>query len=277
MSSKIKDFTHEDMINANKKNLIYPIIFHDEVFLQISKYIPEIAHYYYVSNHGRVFSCVSGRICATHISNAGYEQVRLRTVDHIAKLMSVHRLVLMCFMPIPNASEMHVNHINGNKLDNRLINLEWVTQSENMQHCYRNNLEVNGVDHPWSTITEEQVHHICSLIAESKCDREISFEVFGNYNRLGLVSSIRAGNAWVNISQYYQFPRRPNHNMKRRFTIEELKVFQYYIELGMSPKEVAIASGIDIYQYDEKDRERIYRVIRNLRDKKAYKYLFEDE
>lgn len=49
---------------------------------------------------------------------------------------SVHRLVAETFIPNPNGKGQ-VNHINGNKLDNGVNNLEWVTQSENLLHRYR--------------------------------------------------------------------------------------------------------------------------------------------
>ena len=277
MSQKVKDFTHEDMLKADKKNFIYPIIYSDEQFIQISIYIPEIAYYYYISNYGRVFSCVTGRICGTSISNAGYECITLRLNDKTSiKSMSIHRLVLRCFIPIPNASEMHVNHINGNKLDNRLINLEWVTQSENMVHCYRNDLEVHGVDHPWSTLTEEQVHEICRLLELGKCDSDIALIMFNDIHRTCIINCIRHGRSWVKISQNYNIPEKATYNNKRQFTDDELRIMNHYVSLGMDKRDVAIASGIDIDNCDEKERQKIYRVIRNLRDKKAYQYLFDE-
>ena len=51
----------------------------------------------------------------------------------------LHRLVAETFIPNPEGKEI-VNHINGNKLDYRIQNLEWVTQSENVLHAYRTGL-----------------------------------------------------------------------------------------------------------------------------------------
>ena len=53
--TKVKNFTHDDMIRACKRNYINPVIFFDEQFVQISIYIPEVQDYYYISTYGRNF------------------------------------------------------------------------------------------------------------------------------------------------------------------------------------------------------------------------------
>ena len=72
-------------------------------------------------------------------SNNGYVSVQLK---HRGKMQSVHRLVAGHFIDNPD-DKPQVNHLNGNKSDNRAINLEWCTQSENMIHAYRNGLQIS--------------------------------------------------------------------------------------------------------------------------------------
>lgn len=82
------------------------------------------------------------------IQRNGYLLVGLRK-EGKQKFISVHRIVASAFIPnIENKKQ--VNHIDGNKLNNKVNNLEWVTASENIKHAYKTGLkhtligELNG-------------------------------------------------------------------------------------------------------------------------------------
>lgn len=98
-----KNFTHDDMINATRLKYIIPIHFYDEVFLQISLFVPVIEDYYFISNYGRIFSCMTGRLFGTSYKKDGYEYASLKVKDADMRSYSIHRLVMMCFHPIENA------------------------------------------------------------------------------------------------------------------------------------------------------------------------------
>ena len=79
---------------------------------------------YQISNLGRIYS-KKRRTClkVKRLGNSGYYQVRL-SKDGKYVYKNLHRLLAETFIPNPN-NYRTVNHINGNKLDNRLANLEW--------------------------------------------------------------------------------------------------------------------------------------------------------
>ena len=69
-----------------------------------------------------------------------YETVTLFDFKGNRHKTSVHRVIALTFIPNP-LNKPQVNHIDGNKHNNLVCNLEWCTGSENMIHCYENNLQ----------------------------------------------------------------------------------------------------------------------------------------
>lgn len=91
---------------------------------------------YSVSNIGNVRSHIGmsgGRILKPSLIGRGYYQVHLNIKTHVYDRL-VHRLVAEAFIgPCPKGKE--VNHKNGNRRDNRVENLEYVTHRENLLHA----------------------------------------------------------------------------------------------------------------------------------------------
>lgn len=74
------------------------------------------------------------RIMKTQITKWGYERLGLRDMDGNREFHTIHRLVLSTFFPIPNMEEVQVNHIDEDKLNNRLDNLNWMTAKQNYNY-----------------------------------------------------------------------------------------------------------------------------------------------
>lgn len=89
---------------------------------------PELSNYR-ISKTGNIYTNDSNNIINHRISN-GYKMVGLNTLNGY-KTYTLHRLVAMTFIPNPNNYPV-VNHINENRMDNKVENLEWVTQKENV-------------------------------------------------------------------------------------------------------------------------------------------------
>lgn len=77
------------------------------------------------------------QIVRQYFDKDGYKRVHLSLGNGIVKQRMVHRLVALAFIPNNNPLRNQINHLNGNKADNRVENLEWCTQSENRQHCLK--------------------------------------------------------------------------------------------------------------------------------------------
>ena len=110
---------------------------------------------YEISNFGVVRSITrynpkskrwyESRIMKTRLDKDGYVVVGL-TKDGKMKMNKVHRLVISTFTN--EDLDLQVNHIDGNKQNNNLDNLEWCTCSMNIKHSYDTGLR-QPIDHPW--------------------------------------------------------------------------------------------------------------------------------
>jgi len=79
---------------------------------------------------------VAGRLLKGKMSSLGYQLVHLHK-----KNKPVHRLVMLAFV---GPSDLSVNHKNGIKTDNRLVNLEYCTHSQNQKHAYETGLRTHA-------------------------------------------------------------------------------------------------------------------------------------
>lgn len=90
-----------------------------------------------VSDKGEVRHTSTGRLKYAESHN-GYLRTEFK-IGGIRRRVRVHRLVAEAFIPNPEG-KLEVNHINGNKADNRVENLEWATTAENIRHAYATGL-----------------------------------------------------------------------------------------------------------------------------------------
>ena len=105
---------------------------------------------YAINQHGSVIELSSNIEIAHHIGpNSQYVGLTMRPSNEQRSVtMHLHRLLAIAFvvnntgLPI---DQLHVNHIDGNKLNNSICNLEWVTRSGNCDHAYRTGLRDDNV------------------------------------------------------------------------------------------------------------------------------------
>lgn len=95
----------------------------------------EVTRLHEVSHNGGIRNIHSGVELTPHVGSTGYKYVTIRNHEGKArKHLKVHILVAKAF--IPNSSNLpEVNHKDGNKLNNAVSNLEWVTHHQNMTHA----------------------------------------------------------------------------------------------------------------------------------------------
>lgn len=114
--------------------------------------------------------------------NSGYYNFSVREKNEKKqKNLWVHRLVAEAFIPNPY-NKREVNHINGNKLDNRIENLEWVSSSENRKHAYMIGLfkDRKGENSPNCKIKKDKRDIVFEMRSQGYLQREIA-----EYTKIG--------------------------------------------------------------------------------------------
>jgi hypothetical protein len=89
---------------------------------------------YEISNHGNVRNKITMNILKTSVMG-GYLALSLH-INNKKVILKIHRLVAICFLVCPDETYI-VNHKDGNKTNNNVENLEWVSRSENAKHAFR--------------------------------------------------------------------------------------------------------------------------------------------
>ena len=150
---------------------------------------------YEVSNRGDVRN-VKTRRTLKHGRNKGYASVNLYIGERKYKTKKVHRLIAEAFIANPDGLPV-INHKNGNKLDNRIENLEWCTQAHNIQHMIDEGLHSGRGGTHWNArLNEEIVRKMRSLRKAGRSVNEIARQ-FGV--KANTASSAISGVTWAHV------------------------------------------------------------------------------
>lgn len=240
------NYTHEEFKN---------ILLEDGTFLND----------YIVSNYGRVYSFKTNKLLTATERN-GYLSVTLfYNGRHYPK--RINRLVMTTFVPIPNANLLQVNHINGNKLDNHIWNLEWCTAKENIAHAIKTGLKSIGEDSIYATITNKQAEQICEMLEKDYSCEEmyniISPDIeYTNFRKI--VYHIKYGECWKSISKNYNFNREKQRHTN--YSDQDIHLICKSLEEGKSYSEICDLFGLK----SKEDRDLFRRIIIRIADKNSY-------
>lgn len=126
------------------------------------------------TRNGKVINLKTGNFLSGAINKDGYKFTTISFGTRKATF-SFHQMVWVFFNnEVPN--KMQINHINGNKIDNRLANLEICTAKENMAHADKMGLRADfrGESSVFAKLNEKQVIQIRKLSSSGASQREIA-------------------------------------------------------------------------------------------------------
>ena len=149
-------------------------------------------------------------------------------------------MIAEAFIPNPE-NKPYVNHIDGDKHNNNVTNLEWVTPKENSKHAFETGLIGSGANSHKAELTSFQVHAICKMLMQGYRVKDIK-EKF-NISQ-SVVSSIKNKTRYKEISRLYEFPKK-----SRCLSIETVRWICSMIELGKTNREISASyTGNKLYK-----------------------------
>ena len=149
-----------------------------------------------ISKSGVIRNCNTLKIKSQYISSTGYYMISV-SKNNKSKSYRVHRLLAETFIPKNNKSQIFVNHIDGNKLNNCLENLEWCTHLENMKHAFKTGLANNSNEkNGMSKLNSKDVAEIKTMLKNGISQYKIAKKF--NVSRSAILK-IKLGKTWSNI------------------------------------------------------------------------------
>lgn len=162
------------------------------------KDVPGYEGLYKVSSDGRVLSFhkhPQGKLLAPALHTSGYQNVGLYR-NGSGRSWLVHQLVMLAFVgPPPVGTE--INHKSGDKHDNRLENLEYVTHADNKRHAMTLPTHVVGERNGQARLTEQDVRQIKLLLRDGMKIATIARRYGVVFQTIG---NIKTGYAWGHVS-----------------------------------------------------------------------------
>lgn len=150
---------------------------------------------YNVTKQGSITNVCSGQTLKPFVDRHGYENYSLWGDDGARKTVRCHQLVAKMFVPNPG-QHVQVDHIDGNKRNNTVENLNWVSNLENAHRAMANGLM------PHSVFNDDQVKQICQRLENGESQSQISRDM--DVPR-SAVAAIKLRRNWKHISKDYEF------------------------------------------------------------------------
>lgn len=188
---------------------------------------------YLASSEGDIQRVNRRKVLSTHFDRAGYIRVKV-SKDGINRVVAVHRLVADAFLgTCPKG--MQVNHIDGDKTNNRPENLEYVSPSENILHSAR----VLKTHHTGAVLTEHQVREILVLLSEGVTQVDIAEQFWVGYST---VNAIKLGKSWKDIDRSeYDLSEAAK---RERLTYRQIGEIRRLLSLNIPQTQIARQFGV---------------------------------
>lgn len=231
---------------------------------------------YVVSDFGRVFDLQTNCRC-TEYDFGGYKTVSLKTLSGNNTYL-IHRIVMLEFVGAhPDPTFNIVNHRNGIKYCCILENLEWGTESYNVNHAFDTGLNTNvGETAYMAKMTEQDALNIMYQLRDHVPINEI-IKTVPSYisNPASTIYSIKNGKSWVRTAKKYGIVFAEYRDLSERYTEYEKELIGQLLQKNMDYKDVLKGIGYDVDNMSKKELTAHNRSISSIRCGNASPYIAE--
>lgn len=235
----------------------------DEIEFWTTLQFKNIKNIYKISSCGKIVNKITKKeLLGCNPSNEkGYVRVTLQNNNGRYFKYFLHRLVIGSFVEFNNKYE--VNHIDGNKLNNRLSNLEYIDRLGNAQHAAKFNLYNSCEDHYKALLTNEDVVQICQYIQGGYSNIRICEKMNLDYKKyMIIISSIRNRKSWKNISKNYKWNKELVY---KKYSKEDIySMCEYIHKYNKKPSEI-------LKLFKQYDSKKLNNILKKISQEKIYK------
>ncbi len=165
------------------------------MYSKVKLNIPNLADEYTIDTLGIVHNVTKGKALQGTSVTKNNRYVKI----HLDKFYPLHRLVAIHFLPNPT-SLPQVNHVDGNRLNNTVSNLEWCSSRDNVRHAYSIGIKSNhGELNPFRKLTEADVIKIWAM----RFTKLTALQIRDKLNLkvcVGTIKGIRTGKNWHSVT-----------------------------------------------------------------------------
>ena len=208
---------------------------------------PSIKPDYYISNKNRVYSTIKNDFLKIAHKDplkydSPYHRVCLQVDEDgmsLSKDFLMHRLIMSIFKPVDNMENLCINHIDGNKLNNDLDNLEWCTIRDNTIHALNTGLfiPVYGEEHVCATITEKQAKQVVDMLLEKRYSYKYIADIVGTSPTI--VCDIAGKKSWKHLTKNLS-KKDLQYRAPLKLTIDGIHGMCKYFEDNPKPENMSI-------------------------------------
>ena len=252
-----------------------PLIFEERWKYITDKSVPNVVPYRYkISDTGKVYSESQQRLLIPQKEPGGYYAVGLYLNNKTKKKCLIHRLVAIEFIPNENYRNLQVNHFDGNKSNNNVWNLEWVTCKQNIHHAYRRGLvpDRSGDKSSKAQITNFQAEMIGYLLSFQKyTHKEIAEIVNCSTN---IVHQISKGENWLDVYYKFNLEKIKNKKQDQLFTNDQIHLICKYFQDHKNINYITLQKLFEealFYLFGITIDNNLYKYMLNIYNRKRHK------